>query len=137
MAEQRQRSGSREAGQRWAPHRVTSFTPISDYFLEHYADLPLTSTEAMVIVHLMSFKWGVEAPYPAIKTIARRMKLTDTQVRTHIRNLERNGYLRRTIRAGETNRFHLEPLFEKLEEHRAGHEAQKPKRQRRGGGDKE
>jgi len=132
MVEKHERSvaGTREAGERWAPHRVKSFTPVSDFFLEHYADLEISSMEAMVVVHLMSFKWRSEAPYPAIKTIAKRMGLSDTQVRTHLRNLERKGYLVRAKRVGETNKFHLDRLFQLLEERRVEVEAENPKRRR-------
>ena len=69
----------------------------------------------MVIIHIMSFKWDSDAPFPAIKTIARRMGITAPSVRTHFRNLENNGHLAREFHIGTTNRFHLGPLFARLE----------------------
>jgi guanylate kinase len=57
--------------------------------------------------------------------------MSPTAVRTHVRNLEANGYLKRDMRVGTTNVFHLTPLFEKLEERRAQVEAQPSRRRKR------
>ncbi len=99
----------------------SGWTPVSDSFLEFYADLPtpITTAEAMLVIHLVHFKWDEKAPFPGFKTIAKRMGMTDTQVRNHARSLERKGYLQRVKRIGTTNRFHLEKLFEALERHEA------------------
>lgn len=121
------RSGSaptskREVGKRWTPELVRDgWTPVSDAFLEFYADLPtpITTAEAMLVVHLVHYKWDEKAPFPGFKTVAKRMGMTDTQVRNHARSLERKGYLQRVKRVGTTNRFHLEKLFEALERHKA------------------
>jgi len=69
----------------------------------------------MVIIHIMSFKWDADAPFPALKTIGKRMGITAPSVRTHLRNLEKHGFLAREFHIGTTNRFHLKPLFERLE----------------------
>lgn len=111
---------ARDIAKRWTPALVKNgWTPVSDDFLKLYAELNpvITSSEAMFIVHLMLHKWDCEAPFPAFKTIAARMGLTEAQARTHARNLERKKYLRREMRVGETNRFHLEPLFKAVEAH--------------------
>ncbi len=70
----------------------------------------------MVIIHLLSFKWDVNAPFPALKTIATRMGIATPSVRTHLRNLEKKDLLYREMQIGTTNRFHLQKLFLKLEE---------------------
>jgi hypothetical protein len=107
----------REIGQRWTPRIARrGWTPVSDYFLKNCARLKVSPTEAMVIVHLMSFKWDSNAPFPGLKTIASRMGITATSVRTHIRKLEKRELLKRTFVVGTTNRFNLEPLFRKLED---------------------
>jgi hypothetical protein len=69
----------------------------------------------MLIVHLLSFKWDHAAPFPALKTLAKRMGITPSSVRAHLRSLGKKGYLVREINVGKTNRFHLQPLFRALE----------------------
>lgn len=111
-------TSKRDVGKRWTAELVKDgWTPVSDDFLELYADLPnpITTAEAMLLIHLIHFKWDEKAPFPGFKTIAKRMGLTDTQVRNHARSLDRKGYLQRIKRVGTTNRFHLEPLFKALE----------------------
>lgn len=107
----------REIGKRWTPRLAkVGWTPVSDYFLKNCGRLGISPTEAMVIIHLMSFKWDASAPFPGLKTVAVRMGITPTSVRTHIRNLEKRSFLARRYIIGTTNRFALEPLFEKLEQ---------------------
>ncbi|NQT13529.1 MAG: helix-turn-helix domain-containing protein [Planctomycetes bacterium] len=107
----------RQIAVRWT-HRLANagWTPVCDYFLRNYHRLKISHTEAMVIIHLMSFKWDSGAPFPALKTIAKRMGITAPSVRTHLRSLETHGLLRRELQIGTTNRFHLQPLFDRLEE---------------------
>ena len=107
----------RRVARRWTPDLIVEgFTPVSDMFLEHYSELGLTSTEAMLIIQLMKHKWDKEHPYPSFGTLARRMGMTPTSVRNHARNLEKKGCLRRIHRQGSTNQFDLTPLFHKLEQ---------------------
>jgi DNA-binding MarR family transcriptional regulator len=106
----------RVVGERWTPRLAkTGWTPICDYFLKNCRRLKVSPTEAMVIIQLMSFKWDAKAPFPSLKTIANRMGITATSVRSHIRNLEKRELLLRRMMVGTTNRFFLEPLFQKLE----------------------
>ena len=108
----------RDPAARWTSKLVKNgWTPISDDFLAHYTDLvpAITSTEAMLIVHLMQHKWDGKAPYPGFETLAKRMGMTATAVRNHARSLEKKGYLQREPRVSQTNRFHLDGLFRKLE----------------------
>ncbi|AIE85496.1 AsnC family transcriptional regulator [Fimbriimonas ginsengisoli Gsoil 348] len=81
----------------------------------------------MLIVHLMQHKWDAKAPYPGFETLAKRMGMTSTAVRNHARSLEKKGYLKREPRVSQTNRFHLDGLFRKLE---AYIEAHPPKQKR-------
>lgn len=73
----------------------------------------------MLIIHLMLHKWTNEPPYPAFKTLAKRMGISDTAVRGHARSLEFKKYLKRQKRVNDTNLFYLEPLFDALEKMRA------------------
>jgi hypothetical protein len=107
----------RQIAQRWTPRLAAAgWTPVADCFLRNYHRLRISHTEAMVIIHIMSFKWDADAPFPALKTIARRMGITAPSVRTHLRNLEKHRLLARDFRIGTTNRFHLGPLFDRLEQ---------------------
>ena len=107
----------RNPASRWTPGLAHSWTPIADAFLENYAalDPPITSSEAMLIIHLMQHKWDEKAPYPGFETLGKRMGMTATAVRNHARSLEKKGYLRRQLRVSQTNKFHLSGLFSKLE----------------------
>lgn len=90
---------------------------ISTFFLENYHRLkpyPLTHGEAMFVVHLMQHKWGVEAPYPGYKTLAKRMAVSDKTARRLAKSLEDKKYLVREIREAQTNKFHLKRLIDAL-----------------------
>jgi hypothetical protein len=109
---------NRSVANRWTPALATSFTPVSDYFLESYHRIkpaPPTHGEAMFVVHLMRFKWDEKPPYPAFKTLAKQMGISDQQARKLARSLEQKKLLRRSFRPNLPNLFHLEPLFRALE----------------------
>ncbi len=95
------------------------YVPVLRSFLQNYATMypPITTPEAMLVLHLMSYKWSVEAPFPAYKTLARLMGCSPKMVRRHAKALESVGYLRREKRVGQTNLFHLGGLFHALEQH--------------------
>jgi hypothetical protein len=111
-------SAPRVVAARWTPALTKGgWTPVSDFFLDNYRklDQPLTSNEALLVIHLMRHKWDDAAPFPAFKTLAKRMGVTATSARNHARSLEKKGYLKREKRVGTTNRFDLTPLFRALE----------------------
>ena len=62
----------------------------------------------------MEFKWDSNAPFPSYKTLATWMGVSDKMTWRHAQNLEQKGYLRRSVRVGQTNRFNLTPLFDTL-----------------------
>lgn len=117
--------------QRWTPAlRRFGHVQVSTFFLEHYHELqpyPLTYGEAMFVVHLMQYKWGASAPFPAYATIARRMHVSVKTARRFAASLQAKKYLRREFRTGETNVFHLDKLMIALAELVAA-PAPKPKR---------
>lgn len=93
------------------------YVPVSVEFLRHYANLkpyPLTSGEALFVIHLMAFKWDSNSPFPSYKRLASRMGVSDKMARRHAQSLDQKGYLRRVVRVGQTNRFDLVPLFDAL-----------------------
>lgn len=108
---------------RWTKKLVEGgWTPVSDYFLENYHRLnpPITTTEAMFIVHLMLHKWDEKPPYPGFKTLAKRMGITPTAARNHARSLDSGKhYIKRITRVGLPNKYDLTPLFDALEKLKA------------------
>jgi len=109
----------RVAASRWTKDLVVGgWTPISNFFLSHANELrpEITGGETLFIIHLISFKWDEKKPYPAFKTIAKRMGIGHTQARKLARQLEKKGLLFRVMRVSQPNKFDLQPLFRKLEE---------------------
>jgi predicted transcriptional regulator len=110
-------AAQRQVANRWTPRLASlGWTPVADYFLQNYHRLKISALEAMVIIHLMSFKWDNAAPFPAIRTIGKRMGLTSGSVRAHLRRLGNKGLVLREMTIGGTNRFHLYGLFKALED---------------------
>lgn len=108
----------RSFSKKWAPElKKDGFVQISTFFLENYHRLkpyPLTHGEAMFVVHLMQFKWDEAKPYPAYKTIAERMVVSDKTARRFAASLQGKGYLQREMRVAQTNRFDMSRLMAAL-----------------------
>lgn len=108
----------RTFAKKWAPElEKDGFVQVSTFFLENYHRLkpyPLTHGEAMFVVHLMQFKWDEAKPYPAYKTIAERMVVSDKTARRFAVSLQGKGYLQREIRIAQTNRFDMSRLMAAL-----------------------
>src|SRR6267154_1665070 len=90
----------RSASARWGDKPelfATGFIVVPHSFLHRYAALkpPLTPGEALFVLHLMSFKWDRDLPYPSYKTLAQRMGITDKMARRYAQSLDKKGYLRR------------------------------------------
>ena len=109
---------------RWTPRLAAQgYTAVTNVFLEAYAELVtgpgergLNSTEAMLIVHLMSFKWDGRLPFPKVGLLARRMGLTTRAVRAALKSLEDRGLVARERVPNEiANRYDLGGLFTALE----------------------
>lgn len=116
---------------RWTPGiAAEGFTPMATLFLENYAQLGITSIEAMLITHLMSFKWDAKEPYPSFATLAKLMGITPTAVRNHARKLEKKGFLRRQRRFSQSNKFDLLPLFRALESFKKARGPRSPRREK-------
>ena len=106
----------RSVQNRWSEFLTKSgWTPVSNIFLTTYHRLDITSLEAMFVIHLMMFKWEKKAPFPKLSTVARRMGVSTTSVRTHARRLEEKGFLKRKPQPGRANIYLLDPLFAALE----------------------
>jgi hypothetical protein len=108
----------RDVAQRWTPTLARAgWTPVSDFFLDHFHRLnpPITHGEAMLVVLLMRHKWDDAPPFPGFKSLSKRLGMSITAARQLARRLETKGFLIREQQKGETNRFHLQPLFQALE----------------------
>lgn len=74
----------------------------------------LTPAEAMFIIQVMSYKWSADAPFPAYKSIAERIGVSEVYARKLAKSLEQKGLLRRIRQKGTMNRYDLSPLFDAL-----------------------
>lgn len=108
--------GSRTYADRWKhPELLESgYLVVPSVFLRLYSRMGLTHNEALFVLHVMEFKWDRAAPFPSYTTLARRMGISAKMVRRYAQALDKKGCLQRVIRTGNTNRFNLEPLFDKL-----------------------
>ena len=115
---------------RWTPTLVADgFTPVSVYFLHNYHRLKsrpvkgvgggspagLNSTEAMLIIQIMSHKWSDKAPFVTVANLCERMGLGDRQVRKVMKRLDELGFMSRRRLYGP-NSFYFDGLFAALEE---------------------
>lgn len=119
MTKQRRRkrsSGDFTLAERWTPTIATKgFTMVPLVFLENYRALNITASEAMLIVHIASFKWTREAPFPSMSSLAELMGCSERNIRKMCNSLESVGYLQRVGREGRSNQFDLSGLYRKLE----------------------
>ena len=109
----------RSATARWGSHKnlfARGFLVVPHRFLEHYSllDPPLSTGEALFVLHLMSFKWDRELPFPSYKSLAQRMGVSEKAVRRYAQSLDQKGYLQRQYRKRASNRFDLTGLFDAL-----------------------
>lgn len=98
---------------RWGiPRLQRAFTPVPNYFLDHYAQLGINPTEFLLIVHLARYKFdrpGTESK-PAVSTIAAQMGLSKRHLRRILADLGERGWIRRNPQAGEPNAYDYTPL---------------------------
>lgn len=113
------REVARSFADRWTPSIASSknFTPVAGVFLDHYFALGIKHSEALFLIHLMSFKWGKKAPYPGIEALAAKMGVTPAAVRKYVRSLESKKLIVRMPRDEHFQRpFDLQPLFTAVEQ---------------------
>jgi DNA-binding MarR family transcriptional regulator len=126
-----ERSVQRKVAERWTPALAEGgWLPVSHFFLDRYAelDVPLSTHEAMVVLHVMRHKWDAGMPWPSAKRLATRMGVSGTAVRNHLRSLVTKGYLKKVPKSGSSNRLDLSPLFTALEELKKKVDLTKPRR---------
>jgi DNA-binding Lrp family transcriptional regulator len=110
---------NRRIEDRWTPSIIQAggFTPISVFFLDNYSRLPvpIKSTEAILVIHLIRHKMDERAPFPSLALLASRMGLKVSAVRERMRSLEQKGYVARESRVARSNVYRLDGLFRALE----------------------
>ena len=89
------------------------FVPVPLLFLRCAKNL-LTPAETLFVIHLMTWKWDSDAPFPGYRRIADRMGVSVPYVRKIARSLEDKELLKRQMRRGQTNLFDLTPLFRRV-----------------------
>jgi DNA-binding transcriptional regulator YhcF (GntR family) len=97
---------------------------VPNVFLERYAELNITPSEAMLLILLASFKWTKQAPFPSIQRLAKQMRCSERNIRKLCKSLESVGIIKRIAREGTSNQFDLSGLYTKLEEIIAKEEAE-------------
>jgi len=104
--------GKRSFAARWGSPLLFEggFLGVPTTFFEFYSQIGLSTGEAMFFLHLMSFKWTEDAPFPSYKTLSERMGISDEMARLHAKNLEDKGLLVRVFRKGRSNAFDLTPF---------------------------
>lgn len=109
---------NRSLAARWGSDQLfeEGFLGVPAAFLKSYTRLGITSSQAMFILQLMSFKWTESAPFPSYKTLSERMGITTEMARKHAKGLEEKGLLARVRRHGQSNAFDLKPLALALEQ---------------------
>ena len=105
-----------QIAERWSATVVAGgWAAVPRLFMDSYADLNISPTEAMLLLHIMSFKWDNRMPFPSVKKLRTRLGRSDSQVRALLRSLETKGFIRRNTRIGRSNEFDVEPLILALE----------------------
>jgi len=92
------------------------FLSVPVRFLRGYAKgaRPLSTSEAMLLLLVMTFKWGEDNPFPSYTRLARMMGVSPRMISRYASCLERKGYISRIRRRGTTNEFDLSPAFDRI-----------------------
>lgn len=113
-------SKDRSPAARWTEPLAKGWVPISSYFLANYHRLDqrrgFKPFEVVFLIHLLSFKWGSDAPFPSQETLALRMGMSSRRVRQISKDLEDAGYITVLRAPRVSNRYIFDGLFNALEE---------------------
>ncbi len=125
---------------RWGA-KVTDhgYSKVPHMFFALQAELGLTSPQAMVLLHLLDHWWHSSSglPWPAKKTLANRMSVTERQIQRILADLENEGLISRQARfyssgGQKSNAYDLGGLIKRLKKLEPAFRAEKDaKKQRR------
>lgn len=68
-------------------------TAVPNLVLKHYAELGITPTEMMFIIHIWQYWWTERQPFPSLNTVSKRMNLSRRQARNYTQSLKGKGFL--------------------------------------------
>lgn len=133
MAEE---ESNKTLGDRWTPLIAkTNHTVLVNGFLDYYSTIRFTpegeeealrlrAPDAMLIIHLMRYKWDQKAPHPSYAWLADNMGVTIPAIRKILRKLEKMKLVIRDERREATEKgngallgqyFKMDGLFQALE----------------------
>lgn len=115
---QKPRKVDRRVAARWGSVKVVAhgFVPMAEVFLRAYGDLGISNSDAMLVSHLMSFKWNALPPYPSVELLAERMGMTERSMRAALTRLQAGGFVKRVRVEGQRrNGYDISGLVAKLE----------------------
>lgn len=98
------------------------FCLVPSLLLRAQARLGLSPTQLALLMHLADYWWEVQRkPFPSMKTLGERMKLSPRQVRRYLAELEQAGLVMRIERKAPhrgklSNEYDLSGLVAKLKE---------------------
>lgn len=92
------------------------FTSVPNLVLEHYAEVGISEGELVFTLHVWSFWWNRQLPYPSIATVAKRMNKSWRSVHRYAKGLEEKQLLKITPRyredGGQTSSLYdFEPMI--------------------------
>ena len=130
------RAFTKRWGGRVADH---GYTMVPTMFFALQAELGLTSPQALVLLHLLDHWWHSSSglPWPAKKTLANRMSVTERQIQRILTGLENEGLISRQARfyssgGQKSNAYDLGGLIKRLKKLEPAFRADKDaKKQRR------
>jgi hypothetical protein len=117
MSEMAEKWGRKVAERGFA--QVPNYLLLMNQFLEE--DQRLSPVEMGVLIQLVGAWWKKdEAPFPALRTLAVRVGVSERQAQRAVTRLEADGYLKREKRKRgrllASNSYNLAPLVEHLNE---------------------
>ncbi len=111
---------ARSVAERWTPALARKgYTPLVAAFVEYACrrhsarsgGLGLTPVQAMIVIQLMYHKWDRAMPRPAVGTLAVRLGVTETTIRSNLDALVRRRLLRKHLQPGRPSYYDLTPLL--------------------------
>jgi hypothetical protein len=97
------------------------FTAVKNVFLRNYSSLRLSHRQALMVIHVLSYKWNIDDPFPSVESIAKQLGCSKASVRRDIKAMQDLGFLVRRPKmrkdgSTESAFWDFSGLFAKLKE---------------------
>src|SRR5215467_13534681 len=69
------------------------FTAVPNLVLNYYAQLGITPSELVFIIHVWQHWWSRNDPYPSLRTIAEKMDVSRRQAQNYVQSLKAKNLL--------------------------------------------